>query len=144
MQTASARGKRDRTSSVAPRCGVSDSASSSCMTVAPATCCRQSSRTSRMLAWVRAGVRKEPLPRISKLPADERLKVEDRHVRERRFDIAHEALSAHEARSFRNASTAARSGIPACPPGLVALMAAAAEATRIRSASDSPRARDAA
>jgi sugar phosphate isomerase/epimerase len=36
----------------------------------------------RMLAWVRAGVRKEPLPRISKLPVEDRLKAEDRHVRE--------------------------------------------------------------
>lgn len=36
----------------------------------------------RMLAWVRAGARKGPLPRISKLPAEEKLKTEDRHVRE--------------------------------------------------------------
>src|SRR5262249_46890222 len=36
----------------------------------------------RMLAWVRASDRKEPLPRIRKLPAEEQLAVEDRHVRE--------------------------------------------------------------
>lgn len=47
----------------------------------------------RMLAWVRAGVRKEPLPRVSKLPADERLKVEDRHVRESFEFAARERLA---------------------------------------------------
>lgn len=36
----------------------------------------------RMLAWVRAGERKEPLPRIAKLPIEEQLRIEDRHVRE--------------------------------------------------------------
>jgi sugar phosphate isomerase/epimerase len=46
----------------------------------------------RMLAWVRAGVRKEPLPRISKLSADEKLKAEDRHVRESFEFAAREGL----------------------------------------------------
>jgi sugar phosphate isomerase/epimerase len=36
----------------------------------------------RMLAWVRAGERKEPLPRIAKLPPDQQIEVEERHVRE--------------------------------------------------------------
>jgi len=36
----------------------------------------------RMLAWVRAGAKKEPLPRITKLPVEEQVKAEDRHVRE--------------------------------------------------------------
>jgi sugar phosphate isomerase/epimerase len=36
----------------------------------------------RTLAWVRAGARKEPLPRITKLAADEQLAAEDRNVRE--------------------------------------------------------------
>jgi hypothetical protein len=36
----------------------------------------------RMLAWVRAGAKKEPLPRIAKLPVEEQVKVEERHVRE--------------------------------------------------------------
>jgi sugar phosphate isomerase/epimerase len=36
----------------------------------------------RTLAWVRANPRKEPLPRIGKLPPDEQVTVEDRHVRE--------------------------------------------------------------
>src|SRR6185369_11170934 len=43
-----------------------------------------------------------------------------------------------------NASTAARLGIPACPPGWAALSAAAAEAKRMRSFSSIPRARAAA
>jgi sugar phosphate isomerase/epimerase len=41
----------------------------------------------RMLAWVRAGAKKEPLPRITKLPVTEQLKAEERHVRES-FDYA--------------------------------------------------------
>ena len=36
----------------------------------------------RMMAWVRAGAKKEPLPRITKLSVDEQVKAEDRHVRE--------------------------------------------------------------
>ena len=36
----------------------------------------------RMLAWVRAGAKKEPLPRITRLSAEEQVKAEDRHVRE--------------------------------------------------------------
>jgi sugar phosphate isomerase/epimerase len=36
----------------------------------------------RMLAWVRSGAKKEPLPRITKLPVEEQVKAEDRHVRE--------------------------------------------------------------
>jgi sugar phosphate isomerase/epimerase len=36
----------------------------------------------RMLAWVRAGAKKEPLPRITKLPVEEQVKAEDGHVRE--------------------------------------------------------------
>jgi sugar phosphate isomerase/epimerase len=36
----------------------------------------------RVLAWVRAGAKKEPLPRITKLAAEEQVKAEDRHVRE--------------------------------------------------------------
>jgi sugar phosphate isomerase/epimerase len=44
----------------------------------------------RMLAWVRANPRKQPLPRISKLPREEQLKAEDRHVRES-FEFAAKA-----------------------------------------------------
>jgi sugar phosphate isomerase/epimerase len=36
----------------------------------------------RMLAWVRTGAKKESLPRIAKLPVEEQVKAEDRHVRE--------------------------------------------------------------
>lgn len=36
----------------------------------------------RTLAWVRAGARKEPLPRITKLAAEEQVATEDRNVRE--------------------------------------------------------------
>lgn len=46
----------------------------------------------RMLAWVRAGVRREPLPRISKLPVEEKRKAEDRHVRESFEYAAREGL----------------------------------------------------
>ena len=41
----------------------------------------------RMLAWVRSGAKKEPLPRITKLAVEEQVKAEDRHVRES-FDYA--------------------------------------------------------
>ncbi len=37
---------------------------------------------SRMLAWVRAAAKKDALPRITKLPVEEQVKAEDRHVRE--------------------------------------------------------------
>lgn len=36
----------------------------------------------RILAWVRAQARKEPLPRISRLSVEDQVKAEERHVRE--------------------------------------------------------------
>lgn len=44
----------------------------------------------RTLAWIRAGRREEPLPRIAKLPPDEQIQAEDRHVRES-FEYARSA-----------------------------------------------------
>jgi sugar phosphate isomerase/epimerase len=46
----------------------------------------------RTLAWVRAGARKEPLPRVAKLPVEEQVRAEDRHVRESFAYVIREGL----------------------------------------------------